>query len=620
MYKVKEPTSFKDIRTVEGHEYNTYREACLALGLLENDNQWNETLQQGAHYDSPAQHRTLIAVIPSYCEPFNPQALWDRHKDSMSEDILNTLRRENPDITLNYTDAIYNHALIKLEKTVLWMCGKPLSEIGTTAPLRQDAPIMSREIFREFSYDTHQMRQFLQEHEPLLNAEQRRIYDALLQRHNNGEHGIFFIDAPGGTGKTFLINVLLATFRAQHHIALAVATSGIAATLMTGGRTAHSMLQIPIDLIHNETPVCNIRKGSPKATVLREAKILFWDEISMMHKHGLEAVNRTLQDIRGNCNLMGGLIVVLAGDFRQTLPVIPRGTMADEIKACIKSSRLWKDVQIMKLHTNMRTQQQINNSHSFSDYLLHIGDGKEPTTDRGKITLSTAYCNICSTVDSLLNQVYPDLTSNIHNHNWLKERAILTPLNANVIQLNLKIQDKVPTASTTYFSIDSCVNDDEATTYPVEFLNSLHPSGIPPHALLLKVGSPIMLLRNIDPPKLCNGSRLIVKALHVYIIKATILTGPFRGEDVLIPRIGLNPTDLPFTFKRLQFPVTLAFAMTINKAQGQSLQVTGLDLSDECFSHGQLYVAMSRAKDPSKLFIHAHDRQTKNIVYSQVLQ
>ncbi|GBN55626.1 hypothetical protein AVEN_351-1 [Araneus ventricosus] len=120
-----------------------------------------------------------------------------------------------------------------------------------------------------------------------------------------------------------------------------------------------------------------------------------------------------------------------------------------------------------------------------------------------------------------------------------------------------------------------------------------------------------MLLRNLDPPKLCNGSRLIVKALHAHIIEATILTGPFEGEHVLIARIPLISTDLPFSFQRLQFPLRLAFAITIYKAQGQSLRITGLDLTDECFSVTslQLHVGMSRAKDTSTLFIIADEQK-----------
>ncbi|GBM36654.1 hypothetical protein AVEN_221929-1 [Araneus ventricosus] len=211
---------------------------------------------------------------------------------------------------------------------------------------------------------------------------------------------------------------------------------------MTGGRTAHSMLQIPIDLIHNEIPVCNFKKESAKADVLQEAKVLFWDDISMMHKHGVEAVNRTLQDLRRNEDLMGGLIVVLVGDFRQSLPVIPRGTVADKIKACLKSSYLWKQVKIMKLTTNMRIQNNCQNSQRFSDYLPKSFDGQEATTENGKIRLSNEFCKICPTLENLINQVYPDITLNIQNINWFQERVILTPLNEKVREINFTLQEK----------------------------------------------------------------------------------------------------------------------------------------------------------------------------------
>lgn len=164
------------------------------------------------------------------------------------------------------------------------------------------------------------------------------------------------------------------------------------------------------------------------------------------------------------------------------------------------------------------------------------------------------------------------------------------------------------------------MNQDEVVNYPTEFLNSLDLPGIPPHVLTLKIGVPISLLRNINPPRLCNGTRLSVKKMMNNIIEATILNGKFKGEDVLLPRIPMIPTDMPFEFKRLQFPVRLAFAMTINKAQGQSLQVCGLNLENPCFTHGQLYVACSRVGKPSDLFVYTPDGKTKNIVYSKALQ
>jgi ATP-dependent DNA helicase PIF1 len=196
----------------------------------------------------------------------------------------------------------------------------------------------------------------------------------------------------------------------------------------------------------------------------------------------------------------------------------------------------------------------------------------------------------------------------------------LAATNTDVNAINHAIQEQIAGDSVTYKSIDSVMNADEVVNYPIEFLNSLDLPGVPPHKLSLKVGVPIILLRNINPPRLCNGTRLAVKKLMPNVIEATILNGKSKGEDVLIPRIPIIPTDMPFDYKRLQFPIRLAFSMTINKAQGQSLQVCGLNLENPCFSHGQLYVACSRVGQPTNLFIFAKDGKTKNIVYPKALE
>ena len=159
---------------------------------------------------------------------------------------------------------------------------------------------------------------------------------------------------------------------------------------------------------------------------------------------------------------------------------------------------------------------------------------------------------------------------------------------------------------------------DQTVHYPIEFLNSLNPSGMPPHELKLKQGCP-MLLRN-RCPEAVQWRRLVVTHLHRYLIEATIAIGEFAGQSVLIPLI---PSDSPFEFKRLQFPVTLSFAMSINKSQGQTLKMTGLYLAHPCFSHGQFYVGCSRVGTPSSLFIFTDTSnnlcKTRNVVYPEVL-
>jgi len=119
---------------------------------------------------------------------------------------------------------------------------------------------------------------------------------------------------------------------------LAVASSGIAATLLEGGRTAHSALKLPKNLLTVDMPTCTTTKNSVTAKLMRECKIIIWDECTMAYQLALEAIDRTIKDLRGDSRRCGGAMILLSGDFRQTFPVIPKYTAADEINACLKSS------------------------------------------------------------------------------------------------------------------------------------------------------------------------------------------------------------------------------------------------------------------------------------------
>jgi ATP-dependent DNA helicase PIF1 len=168
--------------------------------------------------------------------------------------------------------------------------------------------------------------------------------------------------------------------------------------------------------------------------------------------------------------------------------------------------------------------------------------------------------------------------------------------------------------------------DTDFQPYPVEFLNSLKTSGLPLAQLTLKIGCPLMLLRNLDPINgLCNGTCMILVNIQPRVLECHIMGGKHKGHIAFIPRISLEPSneDLPIKLRRAQFSVCLAFAMTVNKLQGQSVQHVGLDLQTPVFTHGQLYVALSRCTSGEHIKVLFPEGQrttsTVNIVYPKVL-
>lgn len=225
----------------------------------------------------------------------------------------------------------------------------------------------------------------------LMNSDQRSIFDTIMSCQETkplDSHGVFFIYGPGGTGKTFLYNTILAKTRSQGRIGLAVASSGIAATLLSGGRTAHSRFKIPITIDKDSSSSLSLQFDHAK--LIREAALIVWDEAPMMHRHVFESVDRACRDIMGAVNpildhvLFGGKIFVFGGDFRQVLPVVKRGGRGDIVSASLSRSTIWQHIKVMQLTINMRVARLIyegrdaNEQESFAKYLLELGEGRLP--------------------------------------------------------------------------------------------------------------------------------------------------------------------------------------------------------------------------------------------------
>ncbi|RYR66272.1 hypothetical protein Ahy_A03g012255 [Arachis hypogaea] len=543
-------------------------------------------------------------------------------------------------------DELQTFCLLEIEK-LLQSNGKSLRNYaGMPVPnnslVSQFSNLM---LLRELQYDTVSLSR---EHDAdllKLNEEQRVVYDKIIDCVSNKKDGFFFVYGFGGTGKTFLYRVLSARLRSEKKIVINVASSGIASLLLPGGKTAHSMFNIPVDL--TEDTVCRIKNDSPKAEVFRLADLIIWDEAPMTNKLAFEALDRTLRDImvsvsdRNKDLPFGGKVVVLGGDFRQVLPVIPKGSRAEIVMASINSSIIWKYCEVLRLTTNMRLatgseQSTAQELRSFSDWVLQIGEGRCGAVVNDKLFVDIPSDLIIpvleNPVEDIVNTIYPNLVQNFCDPSFFQDRAILAPTVENVEEINNYIVDLLPGEEKSYLSADSICGSDaysdvDVDWITVEFLNQIRCSGLPNHLLKLKIGVPIILLRNIDPAGgLCNGTRLVVRDLGTNVIGADIVSSSNVGDKVFITRMNMIPSDtvIPFKFQRRQFPVSLSFAMTINKSQGQTLSTVGLFLRRPVFSHGQLYVALSRVRNRNGLKILLCDEglvdaaKTENVVFKEV--
>ena len=312
----------------------------------------------------------------------------------------------------------------------------------------ENLPVLIKE---EIEYDINELRKIADDRITEFNRSQSLIFYEVLDAVKNQQALYQFIYARGGTGKTFVLNAILASVRSIESeiggsIALAVGTTGIASTLLHLGRTFHSRFKAPLS--PHKDSFCSIDSQSTLAILIRLAKIIVIDEAPMLHRYLLEALDRTLKDIIGSDKPFGGKIVICSGDFRQTLAVIPHARRAAIVDASLNRSPLWKHFVVRHLSQNMRIKLADDpRLEAFDEWTLNIGDGCIRTKCNGDDTLIEIPADMCMPIEEnnrkdphaekksmqrLANHVYPDLGTHYRKKGWMNGRAILAPTNQQV--------------------------------------------------------------------------------------------------------------------------------------------------------------------------------------------
>ena len=333
---VRGPQNYEDLKMFEGNMYSTFKDAALARGLLEDDGEWNAAMHEVSSNASSRKVRETFAIILHYCQPSEPKKLFETFLEQLSDDFVYevTSAQQCPRDDIDM-DLITNQVLLAIEDELSQMGGSLSKYNDMPQPRQLTEQEKLTKVYRSETFNKDEQIQIVQLLSPQMNNKQLEICQAVYKAaHAQKDEKIarqFILNSPAAYGKTYNFKVIAAKIRAEGGIVLCVGSTGLAAQNLEGGRTAHSRFKIPIPIFENS--FCAIKAESSLAKLIKESRLIIWDEIFSVHRFNVECVERTLRDLMESEQPWGGKAVLLGGDSRQTLPVVKRAGRAQIVKA-----------------------------------------------------------------------------------------------------------------------------------------------------------------------------------------------------------------------------------------------------------------------------------------------
>ena len=576
--------SFIDLLTWNGHTYSTFRDAAKAAGLFEDQDEAMSVFTEMARIGvSVSSLRAQFCCVLVFCAPVNPVELFHMFA---------------PDLVYGeVSEASCNAALIDMDSIMRTTYGLSLRDAQFNFNFVSDD--VDAEVLMPSVGEVDANVALLETLRPLLSTVQWQAVDCVVHSalHHSG-FNVFGVFCSAGTGKTLFANYVACSLRSQGHLVICVAASALAASLLEGGHTAHHTLHIPIPA--HESSYCSFTAAERQ--LIRQAALIIWDEASMIHQDIADTVSRTLQDIMQNFDCpFGGKTLMFMGDFKQLLPVVRggRASIAEYHGSgtasvtslsgkgdnhTIQRCAWWPAVRRLEFQFNWRASQD----PEFATMLESVGSG----------SLSEVAVPLTSQATSMQDLVHQVLGPDLNNADHAAMVLCLTLEDTDVV--NDWCLNSMPGRSIEMHAADTFLNCRQPDMYPPEVVSAMRIPGVPPGKLALKVGARYMIIKNMMK-HVFNGVRcVLVAVVGTRSVFVRLISGPGAGEIVLLPAIvfAITPeqSGLPFSIRRRQLPMIPAFAVTVHKAQGQTLKTVGLFITVCMFTHGQLYTALSRTR------------------------